>query len=108
MKSKTKIDKILTEYEKAQDSAEHHNNSMWNLIYIGLGLSLAIIYIFWTTDTRIDSVKIDTIKYIMLIFGSIILAYFIKIIKYLVYKTITPTNSLLAPFQIFVRRGDRN
>ena len=82
MKSKTKIDKILTEYEKAQDSAEHHNNSMWNLIYIGLGLSLAIIYIFWTTDTRIDSVKIDTIKYIMLIFGSIILAYFSKIIEY--------------------------
>ena len=76
------MDKILTEYEKAQDSAEHHNNSMWNLIYIGLGLSLVILYIFWTTDTRIESVKIDTIRYAMLFFGTIILAYFSKIIEY--------------------------
>ena len=82
MKKRKVPEEILIEYQKAQDSAEHHNNNMWNLIYIGLGLSLFILYIFWTTDTRIDSVNIDTIKYVMLLFGSIILAYFSKIIEY--------------------------
>lgn len=76
-----KMDKILIEYEKAQDSAEHHNNSMWTLIYMGLGLSILILYVFWTIDTRVDSVKIDLPKYMMLSFGSIILGYFSKIIE---------------------------
>lgn len=75
------MDKILIEYEKAQDSAEHHNNNMWTLIHIGLGLSVIILYAFWTIDTRVDYVKIDLPKYMMLFFGSIILGYFGKIIE---------------------------
>ncbi|MBS3070760.1 hypothetical protein J4407_00455 [Candidatus Pacearchaeota archaeon] len=63
---------MLVEYQKAQDSAEHHNNIMWTLIYIGIGLSLFILYKFYTENYPLEEE--------MLIFGMVILSYFSFII----------------------------
>jgi hypothetical protein len=87
---------VLTEYEKAQDSAEHHNTIMWNLIYIGIGLSLFILYKVHTENYPIEGE--------MLAFGAVILAYFSyiifrsnknKYIKYKVCKEIEEKNKIL-------------
>ena len=65
---------VLSEYEKAQDSAEHHNSLMWNLIYIGIGLSLFILYIFLKGEIPSQLIRL------FLVFGAIVLAYFSFII----------------------------
>jgi len=63
-------------YQKTQDSAEHHNNLMWNLIYIGLGLSLFIFY-----QVRPNSDVSLEFKLLMLLFGVFTLVYFSIIIE---------------------------
>ena len=75
---------LLLEYEKAQDSAEHHNNVMWNLVYLGIGLSLFILFKVHTENYEIEEE--------MMFFGIVILGYFNYIIfrsnknKYLKYE----------------------
>jgi len=65
----------LIEYQKAQDSAEHHNNLMWTLIATGIGFSITILYLVWT-----QSLDIFT-KLIFLFIGSFVLFYFSFIIE---------------------------
>jgi hypothetical protein len=81
MKKESEEDKIkrevrLVEYQKAQDSAEHHNNLVWTLTNLGIGLSLIILYVSWT-DKSIDSY----IKEGLLFIGCLIFMYFSSIIE---------------------------
>jgi hypothetical protein len=69
------IDKSMI-YQKAQDSAEHHNKIMWTLIYVGIGLSLWILYS--VLSKRDISVYL---KFAMLFFGAFVLWYFNIIIE---------------------------
>jgi hypothetical protein len=64
----------LIEYQKAQDSAEHHNNIMWTLINVGIGFSLTILYLAYTNLEIL-------IKLILLFIGSFALFYFSFIIE---------------------------
>jgi hypothetical protein len=82
---------ILSEYEKAQDSAEHHNNMIWTLTALGIVGSLIILHIFWTNRPNI------LYSILMLFMGALILFYFSylvegahskKIIKYKVCQEI--------------------
>ena len=66
----------LTEYQKAQDSAEHHNTIMWTLINVGIGFSLTILYLVWTTQ-NLDALT----KLISLFIGALTLFYFSFIIE---------------------------
>jgi hypothetical protein len=68
---------ISLTYQKAQDLAEHYNTVMWTLIYIGIGLSLWILYLVWVKRPEISV----GLKLVMLLLGSLILFYFSSIIE---------------------------
>lgn len=65
----------LVEYQKAQDSAEHHNTIMWTLINVGIGFSLTILYLVWTQSLNILT------KLVFLFTGTFVLFYFSFIIE---------------------------
>ncbi len=69
-------EKIGIEYQKAQDSAEHHNTMIWTLMSLGIALSLWILHISWT---RKDLDPLYSL--IILFFGAYILFYFSYLIE---------------------------
>ncbi len=78
------IEKQEILYQKAQDSAEHHNTIMWHLIYIGFGLSLWINY---TVMSNMAKGIINTSSNLLLLFfGSLTFFYFIRIIEISIKK----------------------
>ena len=68
--------KVLVEYQKAQDSAEHYNTMIWTLVSLGFALSLWIINNFYTNK----SIEPDYLL-LTLFFGTFVLAYFSKLVE---------------------------
>lgn len=69
-------DKVLVEYQMAQNSAEHHNNLMWTLIVSGIGFSLFIIY-----KTHLENNSNFLLNVLLLFIGAFTLFYFSHIVE---------------------------
>lgn len=65
--------KILVEYQKAQDSAEHYDTMIWIMIPILLGFSISILYLVFYPSEFILPINL---KLVLLIFGGFSLFYF--------------------------------
>lgn len=70
-----KEEKILIEYQKAQDSAEHYNTIVWTLMSVGIGLSLIILYKVHSQEQN------PLLEMIMLFVGMFVLFYFSYLIE---------------------------
>ncbi len=69
---------VLTEYQKAQDSAEHYNTMTWTLISVGIGFSLLLLKSALFDVEGAGELLIDKLTLQSLIFflGSTTLMYF--------------------------------
>ncbi len=66
---------VISEYEKAQDSAEHYNTIMWTLTPVLMGLSIYILYLVFSEDYN------PNLKIGLLFIGAISLFYFSFVIE---------------------------
>lgn len=67
---------LMSEYEKAHDSAEHYNNLIWTVFYVGVAFSLFILYKVWTFKTDFGAMQ-----FFMSILGFLVLFYCILAIE---------------------------
>jgi len=98
MKNENIPDKILLEYQKSQDSAEHFNNMIWHLTSLLVGFSIIALYIYFKDFPNKDIITTkETLRHLILIAGTIstfYVSYLIessnskKILKYEICKTI--------------------
>ncbi len=68
-------EKVLIEYQKAQDSAEHYNTMIWILTPVLLGFSISILYLIFSNNYN------PIFNIFLLIFGSFSLFYFSLLIE---------------------------
>jgi hypothetical protein len=79
----TREEIILTEYQKAQDSAEHYNTMVWTLFAVGVGFALIMLKVT-LLDLKEEMnllVEVLTLKSLILFLGAASLTYFGSLIR---------------------------